>query len=78
MTDYGLAFTITANLAISNIHGVPCNTRSNISKGLISSPDTSIDSFCQTWGSGLNGANPKVRHRIIIRDKGILFSITVR
>ena len=34
------------------------------------SPEASIPSFSQIWGSGVNGANPSVRQSTISKEKG--------
>jgi len=64
---------ISVILTSNKTHGVPCNNRSNISRGLINVPLISILIFSARCGSGKKGARPKNRLRTIKCGKGIEF-----
>ena len=59
------------NFMPRSINGEPCSSRSKMSTGLTSVPEDNIFSFSQTWGSGENGASPRVRQSTTIMESGI-------
>ncbi len=56
---------------ISISHGVPWSNKSKMSRSSVSSPEASILSFSHRCGSGVKGANPRVRDSTIRMDRGI-------
>ena len=56
---------------ISSSHGVPWSNKSKMSRSSVSSPEANILSFSHRCGSGVKGANPRVRDSTIRIDRGI-------